>query len=408
MLGGTWIFIDYYRNLPSGWDSGSAVKYLIIQFNLATENVLATWYSSMLLLLISVMAVLCFVADRSFPRSDKFRYSNLGWLLLSVLFAGLSLDELGSLHERIGMLTILNPFGDYALGWIDLFALPIAFVAFFMLAFGWIHIRRSRGAFVFLIVGITLFLSIPLQERIEMILWNSAPGGKQAWLRPIHHILLEEGAELFGSLCFLNTMAIYLISVIKRHARLTNSTELNLRLVLANKTAILIVISIIGLLAMGMIGVHFVMNYAPPVDKGIAPNWFPSSLAWIAATMCFLIWDDASENRRFGKSAYFIGGIFCLITSIYYGANMRGWLSLERLGLLIRLFVDGSLIAIALALSVMLSRNVKKWWNRISTVSWVLLLCIAMSFGRSYAGLMDFAALAVLLTTLVMHLPSQQ
>jgi hypothetical protein len=41
-----------------------ALHFILQQGNLATENVVAVWYSSMLLLTASVISMLCFVADQ--------------------------------------------------------------------------------------------------------------------------------------------------------------------------------------------------------------------------------------------------------------------------------------------------------------------------------------------------------
>jgi hypothetical protein len=404
MLGGAWLFIIYYRSVSNDWSAGSAVKYLLVQFNLATENVVATWYASMLLLLVSGMAILCFLADRTRHHSGHRDHWSLGWLLVSLVFAGLSLDELGSVHERVGMVAALNPFGDYAPGWVDLLALPIGLVALFLLVFGWVRVRRSQWAFALMIVGITLFLSIPIQERIEMSLWHSAPAREQ-WQRPILHLVLEEGAELFGSLCFFSATAVYLLSGVQQSASATKSLQPNLHFTLERKTILAGVVVIIGLLALGMIGVEFLMEYIPEGDKGIPQNWFPSALAGLAAILCLQIWNTARRYGRINGIVYLAAALFSMLLSLYYGANIQGWLSTAgKSAFSVRHFLKGSLSVVAVLLGIALALKVQPWWSRVGTVAWGLLSSLAMSMGRSYAGWLDLVAFAILLPSLVMHL----
>ncbi len=60
LLAGTWLFSRYYRDPSVDW-----VRYGLVQLNLASENVLASWYGSILLLAIACVACACFLADRA-------------------------------------------------------------------------------------------------------------------------------------------------------------------------------------------------------------------------------------------------------------------------------------------------------------------------------------------------------
>ena len=211
MLAGTWVFNAFYTRLPS-WDAGSDIKYILVQFYLPRENVIAVWYSSMLLLMIAVVALLCFVVDHKNLPGRRKRTLTYGWVLTAMAFMALSLDEIGSLHERISMLSDWIPF-DVS-GWLIFLMIPIALFALFMSVFGWFRLRQNRWAFGLLILGVLLFISIPLQEQFEMALWHSAVD-MDTWQRPVSHMLFEEGAELFGALSIFSGILVYLLAAFR-------------------------------------------------------------------------------------------------------------------------------------------------------------------------------------------------
>lgn len=138
-------------------------------------------------------------ADR---RGRRCAHRPHGWLVGAAMFALLSLDEAGSLHERInlleatvglpGALRINSP------GWVGVLAIPIGLAGAFLLAFAWCRVRRDPVAFVLMSTGTLLFLSVPIQEHIEVARWLvQEPGGGA---RRSIAVLLEEGSELFDAL----------------------------------------------------------------------------------------------------------------------------------------------------------------------------------------------------------------
>ena len=139
---GTAAFIHYWAARDVYGPRGRALlNYVLVQFHLATENVVAAWYSSMLLLTVAIAAVIAFACDRRQSHRGLERAIDAGWLVIAGCFALLSLDEIGSLHERIGMVTR----GDSAPnGWVYALAVPIGLIALFMAAFAWLRLRRAR------------------------------------------------------------------------------------------------------------------------------------------------------------------------------------------------------------------------------------------------------------------------
>ncbi len=203
----TWAFHFYYYNiLETKWAEGSMIKYVLKELTLASENTIATWYSSKLFLLVGVMAFVCFWMQRKSSKNRKEKMLSYGWLIFFLIFTLLSFDEIGSMHERIGNIHALNPLGDYPLGWVFLLGIPIVLVAVFMLIFSYIQIKRAPWAAVFAVAAILLFLSIPVQEFIEVQAWQSSPN-MATWKRPVQFLLLEEGSEIFGaSFMFVSTL----------------------------------------------------------------------------------------------------------------------------------------------------------------------------------------------------------
>src|SRR5688572_4493720 len=79
-LAGTWCYLLVYP-IRSSFPPvpQAAVRYLLVQLHLGVENVLATWFASMLLLLVAIGAFLCFVVDRRYLESRWDRLLSGGW-----------------------------------------------------------------------------------------------------------------------------------------------------------------------------------------------------------------------------------------------------------------------------------------------------------------------------------------
>ena len=151
-------------------------------FNLGAEMNVAVWWNGICLLAIALLVFELFSTTRDEKRK--------AWLLLSIIFAGLSLDEIGSLHERIvGLSDIIwyASAGAIALG----YCLVILF-------------RRgeTRRTAAFILSGFLLFGLVAGQEFLEHTLsWPK-------WLLGIR-LGVEEGTELVGTLLCLWGVAEY-------------------------------------------------------------------------------------------------------------------------------------------------------------------------------------------------------
>lgn len=106
---GTLVFVYTWAELAGrGPAMQTFANYWLVQLHLGTENVLAAWYSSMLLLAVALAAYLAFAVERKQKPPRPGRWS-AAWLLLAAAFTALSLDEIGSFHERLGLLPWTNP-----------------------------------------------------------------------------------------------------------------------------------------------------------------------------------------------------------------------------------------------------------------------------------------------------------
>lgn len=140
-------------------------------FSLASENNLGVWWSSICLLTFALLSYELFCTEK-----DKTRTA---WLALSILFVGLSWDEIGSLHERVG-------------GWSDLLPYALVCVALCIYSLTKLLATKSSRQSAYLILGaFLLFFSVALQEYLEhAFIWPF-------WLSGIR-VGVEEGTELFA------------------------------------------------------------------------------------------------------------------------------------------------------------------------------------------------------------------
>jgi hypothetical protein len=122
-------------------------KYLVSPFNLSMEMNLGVWWASMAL----ALAALLFL-EQGVRGAAGRRWT---WVVLSLLILGLSLDELGSIHERAGGWEILLPI--MAVGGIVLFSALASVLA----------APETRRTGLLVAAAFTLFGSVAVMEYLE-------------------------------------------------------------------------------------------------------------------------------------------------------------------------------------------------------------------------------------------------
>jgi hypothetical protein len=408
MILGSWVFTTYYRyDLAGNWAAGSAAKYILVQFHLTRETVLASWYSSMLLLLAAVAAFFCFFLDqRTNQRSIKIYFLKHGWLLLAFIFALLSADEMGSLHERIGMIPAFNLFGDQPAGWIRTLAIPIGLVAVYILWFSWARLRRNAWAFSFMLLGLIAYLINPFLEEAEMLLLDRSMGAS-ALKQHDFYILIEEGAELFGALFFFSAAIIYIHRTIRKCSGADINGLVQNKLSIPFRTVFSGAVGMFSLFSLAMLMLYLTGFREIEGDTGIPENWFPCVMAAFDALIGIYIWKFIPNKKILLRSSYFLLALFCLFMSAYYGANLRGWLLMlpDRIPHLVHI----SLILSAVALIFFPMMALKRKWNFLGLPLWVIAIGSAFYLGNKYfAGYFDLAAFSILFLILIFHLEHWQ
>lgn len=185
-------------------------------FNLRDENNFAALFSGMFLLVIALHAYDGWSLNRASKPNVAY-----AWLILSLVLAALSFDEIGSLHERVTWLRSVfsdstiapQEVGDMAraerrsIYWWSLLpfgALLVGAIAYAVWAL-WRSIEDKKSV-IRICIGFSLLASVALQEYIERTVdWSANQYLRiiDATFRP----LLEEGTELLGMFILL-TVAI--------------------------------------------------------------------------------------------------------------------------------------------------------------------------------------------------------
>lgn len=180
---------------------------LIDFFYVDNENNLPSWYQSVAYLFAAFLMALIAV-----PLWRKGRPFARHWLILAAIFAFLSLDEVGSLHERtieplqrlIGI-----PTGAWAPTWVVLGIAVVALLSIAYLRFFFGHLNwRERGYVV-------LSVSLLVGGAIGMEMANSAVdlGPEIQRKQTLHYALMahvEEGLEMLGLVVFINFLLLRL------------------------------------------------------------------------------------------------------------------------------------------------------------------------------------------------------
>jgi hypothetical protein len=378
------------------WIIGKALS----EANLATENVLATWYSSALLLTVAVVAGVNLAAILG-PRERRWPVA-AAWFAAALLFILLSFDELASMHER---LTLPSPeiVTDHLKTWAGRLAVPILLAGVGLASFAF-HLKRySRKAFWLAALGLALYASVPLQEEIEELFTEAAT--MEPWERPIWSILLEEGAELFGSLCFIAAFGLYALAR-NRIGRAPGEPEGPVQL--DRKITKILMIGVVAGLVIWAATFEFAVPASFTADgKGIPANWFAAAPALLAGLVGFQAWRTESANRGASRlRPWMLLGVsaFCLMLSAAHGADLffsdKLWPGSPRLQLAVRAGAASTALGLASALLIWGRRGA----SRIGVFLWGALLGLALVAHPTSAMLLLALGYGVLLLALQPYL----
>jgi hypothetical protein len=189
------------------------VFFIKRHLDLTTEGVVATWYSSALLLLAGLVALTNIRIDGV---SAWLKWLNrVGWLLLGLVLIALSADEIAQIHESLGPLLnsmeypprhVIGP-GD----WIPILLPFIVATAVFMIAFFLLVVRKSLVALALSLAGVGCWVGAILSESIEAGFWKADVS--RQWRGTV-----EEGFEVIGT-------SLLLVGFIQFHRRSLTATQ---------------------------------------------------------------------------------------------------------------------------------------------------------------------------------------
>ncbi|MFW5943444.1 MAG: hypothetical protein ACOCXI_16685 [Chloroflexota bacterium] len=157
---------------------GNPIKWHILQhFTLSGETNVAAWWSGFLLILLSLFA---------FQLAYRAPRDRIAWFVFSLVLLGLSLDEVGSLHERVSA-AATDTWGAL---------LPYAIVLGLLVAYVLVTLVRraeTRRAAALIALAFFLFGAVAGQEYLEhLIEWPQWTIGLR--------VGIEEGTELLAML----------------------------------------------------------------------------------------------------------------------------------------------------------------------------------------------------------------
>jgi hypothetical protein len=309
-------------------DAGEPFKWRVLyHFNLAVEMNGAAWWSSLLLLLNSLMAY------QRWARRDP---ASGAWMILAVAFALLSLDEIGSLHEFAGNL----PIGNVS---ILVLNAPLAGAALLGgAAYGYACWRLWRSGFPLrevglLLVGAGLLGSAVINEYFEHHLsWPGYLVGARSGF--------EEGLEVLGMLVCLGVIADLRSD---DGDGVSRARTLWLRLESGRALGLLVGAPFLLHLAVSWLAVRH-MNIGP---RGNPAVWYPMAM-FVVLALAF----GWKATQRPSGSAHWLLATFFLASSVGVVYEPRRLFLAVQLAILfafyvtLRLPVRGSSLALAAAL----------------------------------------------------------
>jgi hypothetical protein len=252
---------------------GCHISFPGLRFFMMTDEMnISVWWHGMSLFVASLLAYELF--------SIKNNHSRTAWLSLSIIMLGFSLDEIGSLHERIALHSSTTPYKLIVI---------FLFLYSFSILFSKQDTRKSAN---FILVGFILYATVVAQEKIEhLLIFPQWAVGIRAGV--------EEGSELAATF-------LVLWGIVSQRSQRHGSEPLSILIPKPFEMRFLPIILLIG------IGLHI---YASIVSshlndlRGIPASWFPSALFFLL--FCKSYWESMNLSTDRDKdwsllSAYFI------------------------------------------------------------------------------------------------------
>ena len=232
--------------------------------NLASEMNFAAWWSGILLLVFGLLAYELYSVRRDETRT--------AWLILAFAWAGLSLDEIGSLHERVAIF----------FGWIAF--VPIGLIGAALVSYALYTLlkqRSARGSAAVILLGLFIMSSAVLYEYFERLVdWPSWAVGLR--------VGAEEGTELLG-------MFLCLSGVVKQRPHQVWPTGLS-RMIPNPHRMLHIDALLIGGFFFHLIVSVLTAMYVEIAERGVPAVWYPTALFLVLAFAA--LWRFWARSKR--------------------------------------------------------------------------------------------------------------
>lgn len=243
------------------------------------EKNFATFWEGLCLLLVALLAWQRYLEAGDAPSPERH-----SWLGLALLAAGLSLDELGSLHERAKY--VFSPWTGSD-GMINL--VPLAVPAVLILGFTLERMLRlaDRRRFWLTFVACGVLGSVVVQEKLEhAVHWPS-------WFEGFRYGI-EEGTELFGIFLLL---AVVVRGASPGNGRIRAAALLPSGEALRGMRGGVTILTLLGALPLALVTV---MTLEVTENRGIPSAWIPFVLLSMAAIAAW----RRSERNATGARRY--------------------------------------------------------------------------------------------------------
>ncbi|HEY1283729.1 MAG TPA: hypothetical protein VGE96_04550 [Steroidobacteraceae bacterium] len=255
---------------------GLTPLHVLAPLNLTNENVVAAWFSGMLLLLGSLHA-----ADGYFRLRQKNLHAALAWCVIALMLFGLSLDEIGSLHERADEYLKMGKW----LSFLPFFIALLAGCTWSILTL-WFT-PSERPTVPGLVIGFAILVSVGGQEWLEHAF-------QWPWYLVPFRAAFEEGSELLGMLILICTM-------VHNSMGLFSSARPPRKPAFSSVPALRWPIVIVGAgIAWPMAQLSTVLDL--PAVLGHPSDWLAAVLFVFAALLLLNKWSQSPDGGRFPAS----------------------------------------------------------------------------------------------------------
>jgi len=168
----------------------------VAAFDLDSEGSLGVWYSSFLLQLASVAALIVYSIRKH--RADDYHAHYRVWIAAALCWFVMSVDEAASLHEgfkeMMTMLTGERGFGDGSIWWVGAYCIVLGAVGLRLT----LEMKECRTSTALLFAAGACY-AVAVVTQLGFIMPESGARG----------VMLEEGLEMLGNLVLLLSMTVH-------------------------------------------------------------------------------------------------------------------------------------------------------------------------------------------------------